>query len=133
VLDNLLANVRAYTPAGTATEVTVRYVEDGTKGADQPFRLHQPERLAELAVSDHGPGLGPDGAQRVFERFFRSDESRSRSRGGSGLGLAIVRAIVEAHGGTVTASPTDGGGATFTVRLPAAARDTDDSPDSAAD
>lgn len=133
VLDNLLANVRAYTSSGTATELTVRYAEDGTEGVERPFRPRRFERFAELVVSDHGPGLGPEGGQRVFERFFRAEESRSRARGGSGLGLSIVQAIVEAHGGSVTASQTEGGGATFTVRLPAATRDPEDYLDQEAD
>ena len=72
----------------------------------------------ELSVSDTGPGIPPQHIDRVFERFHRVDASRSREEGGSGLGLAIARAIAEAHGGTVAASSPEGGGATFTVRLP---------------
>jgi signal transduction histidine kinase len=55
----------------------------------------------------------------VFERFFREDTSRARASGGAGLGLAIVRAIIEAHGGSVEARETLGGGATLLIRLPA--------------
>jgi two-component system OmpR family sensor kinase len=102
VLDNLLSNVRSHTPEGTATEVVIREVSDD----------------AVIDVVDHGPGLSDDGIARVFERFYRSEASRTRARGGTGLGLAIVRAIAEAHGGSVGASETDGGGATFSVRLP---------------
>jgi two-component system OmpR family sensor kinase len=104
VVDNLLANVRAHTPRGTRTET--RVTADGDRGG------------AVVQVIDHGPGLGREGAARVFERFYRADASRSRTLGGAGLGLAIVAAITGAHGGTVEASPTPGGGATFTVRLP---------------
>jgi len=104
VLDNLLTNVRAHTPPGTAA--TVRVAEDGVG--------------AVVEVSDSGPGLPPDEAPHVFERFYRADPSRSRASGGSGLGLSIVGAIVHAHGGTVSASNRPDGGAFFTVRLPRA-------------
>ena len=103
VMDNLLANVRAHTPPGTPTSVTVRAAGGQVV----------------IEVADHGPGLDADEAARVFERFYRVDASRARARGGAGLGLPIVASIVKAHGGTVSVSTTDGGGATFTVRLPA--------------
>ena len=102
VVDNLLANARAHTPPGTAVSVDLRRV-DGR---------------AELTVADHGPGLGEDAAARVFERFYRADDSRARSSGGVGLGLSIVAAVTAAHGGTVQARPTPGGGATFVIALP---------------
>ena len=102
VVDNLLANVRSHTPAGTAATL----------------RVSRRGGWAFVEVADHGPGLGPEAKERVFERFFRGDSSRSRGSGGSGLGLAIVRAIVLAHGGEVAVSATEDGGATFTVRLP---------------
>ena len=74
-----------------------------------------------LEVRDHGPGLPPEAAERVFERFYRVDSSRQRGAGGgSGLGLSIVAAVTSAHGGTVAALPTPGGGATFRVALPLA-------------
>jgi two-component system OmpR family sensor kinase len=71
-----------------------------------------------LAVADEGPGLGPEDAPRVFERFYRVDASRSRERGGSGLGLAVVAALVAAHGGRVEVESTPGAGVTFRVSLP---------------
>lgn len=71
-----------------------------------------------LRVMDRGPGLPPGAAARVFDRFWRADGSRSREHGGSGLGLSVVRAIVEAHGGTVAAADRPGGGALFEARLP---------------
>jgi two-component system OmpR family sensor kinase len=77
-----------------------------------------------LRVVDHGPGVPPDQAQQIFERFFRADASRTRSTGGgSGLGLAIVAAIVGAHGGRARVLQTPGGGATFEIALPAQAVD----------
>jgi two-component system OmpR family sensor kinase len=103
VVDNLLGNVRAHTPPGTATEVRIR-----TEGPD-----------AVIEVADNGPGLAPDQAARVFERFYRVEASRSRDHGGSGLGLSIVAAIVSAHGGRVdVTSDITHPGAVFTVRLP---------------
>jgi two-component system OmpR family sensor kinase len=73
-----------------------------------------------VEVADHGPGLTPEQAERVFERFYRADQARTRQAGGTGLGLAIVSALVAAHGGTVTVAPTPGGGATFRIVLPLA-------------
>jgi two-component system OmpR family sensor kinase len=102
VLDNLLANARAHTPAGTPVSVELRR-SDGR---------------AELTVADHGPGLNEEESARVFERFYRADESRARSSGGAGLGLSIVAAVTEAHGGTAEARRTPGGGATFVITLP---------------
>jgi two-component system OmpR family sensor kinase len=102
VFDNLLNNVRAHTPPGTAATVTV-----GKDGDD-----------ALLSVSDDGPGMSEEQVGRAFERFYRADPSRSRLHGGAGLGLAIVAAIVETHGGTVSAVSTHGAGSTFTARLP---------------
>jgi two-component system OmpR family sensor kinase len=104
VLDNLLSNVRAHTPAGT--NATVRIAADDTH--------------AVIEVSDNGPGMSAEQAARAFERFYRADPSRSRLHGGAGLGLAIVAAIVETHGGGVDATSAAGGGATFTARLPLA-------------
>ncbi len=78
-------------------------------------------RTVTLAVSDDGPGIAAGQRERVFERFVRLDEARSRSAGGAGLGLAIVREIVTAHGGTAEAEETEVG-ARLVVRLPAAER-----------
>jgi signal transduction histidine kinase len=75
-------------------------------------------RLA-ITVADDGPGIPPDQLERIFERFHRVDEGRSRDGdGGSGLGLAIARAIVEAHGGRIWAEAAPGGGAAITLELP---------------
>ena len=87
VIDNLLGNVRAHTPPGTGASVSVEPDGEG----------------AVITVSDSGPGMDPDQAAHIFERFYRSDPSRSRAHGGAGLGLSIVSAIVANHGGTVSA------------------------------
>jgi len=106
VVTNLVANALRHTPPGTPVQLRVG-VDDGT---------------GVLVVSDRGPGIAPEHARQVFERFFRSDVSRQRGHGGgSGLGLAIVAAIVAAHDGQVGVSQTPGGGATFVLRLPLAA------------
>lgn len=72
-----------------------------------------------VEVVDNGPGISLEDPNRLFDRFVRGDTSRTRTSGGTGLGLAIVKAIVNAHSGTVDASSIEGGGAKFTVRLPA--------------
>ena len=109
VIDNLLANVRAHTPQGTASTV----------------RVDQQGSTAEIVVKDAGPGMPTEEAARVFERFYRADASRARSHGGSGLGLSIVAAIVTAHGGTVSAKSAPGEGMTVVVRLPVIAETTE--------
>ncbi|KAE8763880.1 sensor histidine kinase [Georgenia thermotolerans] len=105
VVANLVGNVLQHTPAGTPVEIAVGLPEDG---------------WALLEVRDHGPGIAREDADRVFERFFRVDLSRTRSSGGSGLGLAIVAAIMGTHDGGVRIVPTPGGGTTVQVAMPIA-------------
>lgn len=99
---NLIRNALVHTPSESPIEVALE-THDG---------------VATMSVVDHGPGLKPDDAGRVFEPFYRADPSRSRDSGGAGLGLSIVAAVVDAHGGSVRVSDTPGGGATFEVELP---------------
>lgn len=73
-----------------------------------------------MRVTDNGPGIPQEDLPNLFDRFYRSDSSRTRTSGGAGLGLAIVRAIVTAHAGTIEAENLEGGGSRFTVRLPVA-------------
>jgi two-component system OmpR family sensor kinase len=79
--------------------------------------------LASLEVVDRGQGLTPEQADRVFERFYRTDAARSRAQGGTGLGLSIVDAITRAHGGAVEVESEPGAGSTFRVLLPCAPPD----------
>ncbi|MGH8617713.1 MAG: DUF4118 domain-containing protein [Burkholderiales bacterium] len=102
VLMNLVENACRYTPPGTPIEITAAH--DG--------------RSCTLRVRDFGPGLPPEVAQHVFEKFYRAQPESAH--GGAGLGLTICRAIVEAHGGTISAANAPDGGAVFTVTLPAA-------------
>jgi two-component system OmpR family sensor kinase len=108
VIDNLLANVRTHTPTGTPATVSTRVENAGAR------------QEVVIEVADSGPGLATEHAERVFERFYRVDTSRSRARGGTGLGLAVVAALVAVHDGRVDVAETPGGGATFRVRLPLA-------------
>ena len=105
VTGNLVTNALAHTPHDAA--VTVRLAT--TAG---------PAPEAVLSVIDSGPGLAPQDAERVFERFYRADASRTRIAGGSGLGLSIVAALVAAHGGQVRVHTAPGAGCAFEVRLP---------------
>ncbi|WP_227644263.1 ATP-binding protein, partial [Klebsiella pneumoniae] len=87
-MHNLLANALRHTPGGGTLTITV-----------------QPEAAGvALSVADTGEGIDPEALVHVFDRFYRTDPSRSRETGGSGLGLAIVKALVEAQGGTVEAA-----------------------------
>jgi signal transduction histidine kinase len=101
---NLLSNALKYTRAGGTVSVRVDSRASGT----------------DISVSDTGIGIDPQDLPRVFERFYRADNSRSRATGGAGIGLSIAKAIVEAHGGTISASSQPGRGSEFTISLPPA-------------
>lgn len=100
---NLVENAIAYSGEDTKVSLTMRQDED----------------WIEIDVADQGIGIAPHDVDRIFERFYRADQARSRSTGGTGLGLAIVKHIATNHGGRVDVSSTLGGGSTFTLRLPA--------------
>lgn len=105
IIDNLIGNGLQHTPPGTVITVAT----GSTPGYGQ------------LTVADNGPGLTAEQASRVFERFYRTDDARSRTRGGTGLGLSIAAALVQAHGGTITVeAQPPGHGAAFRVQLPLA-------------
>jgi two-component system, OmpR family, sensor kinase len=113
VIGNLMSNALTHTPDGTPIEVSI-----GSGTLDPHMRDSVPAVI--LNVTDHGPGMTPEQSQRVFERFYRADQARTRATGGSGLGLAIVKALVAAHGGSASVETTPGQGATFRVALPLA-------------
>ena len=102
-LSNLLDNAVSYSPPGSPVSIS-RRLESG---------------YVEIAVTDRGLGIDPEHQQRVFERFFRIDQARSRSTGGTGLGLAIVKHVAANHGGEVHLWSKPGTGSTFTLRIPA--------------
>jgi len=99
---NLVDNALTYTPPGGQVVLSL------TVSTAQ----------VQVAVRDSGPGIAPDDVEHIFERFYRTDQARSRHSGGAGLGLSIVRWIAEAHGGRVTVKSVVGAGSTFTLVLP---------------
>ncbi len=105
LVSNLVDNALAYTPKGGSVNV----------------RLIAESSLARLSVSDTGVGIPPECVERVFDRFYRVDPSRSRNNGGSGLGLAIVKLVAESHRGSVELFSKPHDGSTFTVSLPLSA------------
>jgi len=114
VLRNLITNAAVHTDPAGPIRVTAHPEGDGVA----------------VQVVDSGPGLPPEQAQHVFERFWRADKARTRARGGSGLGLAIVASIISAHRGTVQFESTVAGGSTVTLHLPDdGPEDNPDSPD----
>jgi two-component system OmpR family sensor kinase len=108
VVGNLVTNALTHTPESAAVTVGLS-IDDSAA-----------ERFAVLEVADSGPGLSPKDAQRIFERFYRVEESRTRANGGSGLGLSIVAALTAAHGGTTDVETKLGIGSRFRIRLPLA-------------
>ncbi|HSJ91352.1 MAG TPA: ATP-binding protein [Ilumatobacter sp.] len=101
---NLVENAVKYSEPNALVQVGVRHVDD----------------VVEISVADHGVGIPAKDLPRVFERFYRVDQARSRATGGTGLGLSIVRHVATHHGGEVTVTSVEGEGSTFTLSLPAA-------------
>jgi signal transduction histidine kinase len=104
VIANLLENALRHSPAGGRVRLRAQPHGGG----------------ARIEVADEGPGIAPEEAERVFERFYRADAARSERDGGAGLGLAIARWIVDLHGGTIRAEPAEPHGCRMVVELPAA-------------
>lgn len=111
-IGNLVANAIAYSPRGSRVGVGVRTAAGAV----------------EIAVTDQGIGIAEADQQRVFERFYRADQARSRRTGGSGLGLSIVKHAVSRHGGEIRLWSQPDRGSTFTVRLPLSEAPVIDSP-----
>ena len=99
---NLAGNAIEYAPPGSRVQI----------------RLRRTPATTALSVADNGPGIAPADLPHIFDRFYRASRSRTRESGHSGIGLALCKAIAEAHGGTLSASATPGGGATFTATFP---------------
>ena len=106
VITNLMANAIRFTSDDSPIDIRVS-IDDAAE-------------RAMIEVIDHGEGIPPQIREKIFQRFWRADTSRTRETGGSGLGLAIVSSIVAAHNGTVDVVETPGGGATFRISLPLA-------------
>jgi two-component system OmpR family sensor kinase len=104
IIDNLIGNAIQHTAPGSPVTVTVTS-EPGS---------------GRLTVADRGPGMTPEQASRVFERFYRTDDARTRASGGAGLGLAIAASLAAAHDGELTVDTQPGRGAAFCLRLPQA-------------
>jgi two-component system, OmpR family, sensor histidine kinase BaeS len=102
VIINLMSNALKYTPQGGSVEINIKGSETDT----------------EIQIQDTGMGIPPEDLPHIFERFYRADKSRNRMTGGSGIGLAIVKAIIEAHKGSVTVKSELNKGTGFTVLLP---------------
>jgi two-component system, OmpR family, sensor histidine kinase SenX3 len=106
-VSNLVDNAIAYSPSGTRIAVTATATSD-----------HQARPTVDISISDQGLGISEADLDRIFERFYRVDQARSRATGGTGLGLAIVKNIITNHLGTVAVHSTVGEGSTFIIRLP---------------
>ena len=105
---NLVVNAVRYTPSGGSITITV----------DEETTENKESHVLCVAISDTGIGIEPEQLPFLFNRFYRTDEARTRNRGGMGLGLAIAKEFVLAHGGTIEAESQPGKGTTFIVRLP---------------
>jgi signal transduction histidine kinase len=110
-IDNVVRNAVQFSPAGDSVSVSARL---------EPQAGDWVSDTVVLRIADHGPGIPDSERQRIFERFYRIDSSRSRRTGGAGLGLAIARNIVQLFGGTIGVVETAGPGATVEIRLPGA-------------
>jgi len=116
ILANLIDNAQRH--ATTEVVVSVRATPDAEPEAGDDNRATTRGRRAVIEVADDGDGVPEDQRERIFERFVRLDDARSRDDGGTGLGLAIARDLARRHGGTLTTSPRGGRGAVFTLELP---------------
>ena len=110
-VENIVRNAMRYTPANGAVDVGVTVVSDN-------HGLKNPQRFIRLTVRDHGPGVVDANLPKLFDAFYREDDSRDLGSGGHGVGLAITRSIVLAHGGRVSAANHPEGGLEVEIHLP---------------
>ena len=107
---NLLENAVKYSPIGGTIRIMLNYSKQSADGSES----------VELKIEDEGPGIPEDSRTKVFERFYRVDDARSREAGGAGLGLAIAKWAVNANDGEIALEPRATGGCTFAITLPCA-------------
>ena len=105
VITNLLGNAVKYSPDRSSIQVVVS-------------SWAQNNRFAQVSVHDEGPGILSEDIDRLFDKFYRADNSLTRSTAGTGLGLAIAKALVELHGGKIWVESTPGSGAVFSFTIP---------------
>ncbi len=113
-LYNLVENAIKYSPSHSSVEISARLFQSSSEG-----QAASVGEMVELVVVDHGVGIPARDLERIFERFYRVDQGRSRYTGGTGLGLAIVRHVASNHQGRVTVASREGEGSTFTLHIPA--------------
>jgi two-component system sensor histidine kinase BaeS len=115
---NIIMNAVRHSPDGGAVTVSVR-AETAGAGAGTTAPAGGESAMLRVTVADDGPGIAPEHLTRIFDRFYRAGDDRSRGTGGMGLGLSIAKAYVQSHGGTIEAESEPGSGARFIVRVPA--------------
>ncbi|PLS29026.1 sensor histidine kinase [Bifidobacterium parmae] len=137
VVTNIVGNIHRYTPADSPARIGLGVMPASITpdalammpATDESMRrfldavevgrsMRTGTNYAVLRFEDHGPGVPEESRAQIFERFYTADPSRAREKGGTGLGLAIAQSVVKAHHGFICATPTDGGGLTFTIILP---------------
>ena len=137
VITNIVGNIHRYTPSDSPVDIGLGVIESSRTPEDlaampqdgdmletllQGARKSKSSKLLSMyavaVLRDHEPGVPEKSLHNIFERFYTADPSRDRQKGGTGLGLAIALSIVNAHGGRIYASPTEGSGLTFTIILP---------------
>jgi signal transduction histidine kinase len=120
VLVNLLSNAEKYSADGKEISVELKQQTERltSRRGDIPLASSSPCPRVELRVLDRGPGVPRGCEQKIFEQFYRANDSLSSGIQGSGLGLTLARQIVRAHGGELRYEPRDGGGSCFVVSLP---------------
>jgi two-component system sensor histidine kinase BaeS len=109
VFFNLLVNAIRYTPHGGTVDVVITHSKHSEGGQSSSLQI---------SIADNGIGIDPEHLPNLFNRFYRTDQARTRNSGGMGLGLAIAREFVIAHGGIIQAQSEPGKGTIFTIQLP---------------